>query len=124
MDGISLVLDCLVPDDFSSSSHEWTNLQNHVIKEKKISEKAALSLFYEILKIVVRLHGPPYNIVHRDLKLGNLAYNRRTREIVILNFCLGKQLSSDRTLLQDQRGSPAYISPEVLSGKSSDMWAL
>lgn len=36
---------------------------------------------------------------------------------------------NDRDMLKDQRGSPAYISPDVLSGKPymgkpSDMWAL
>ena len=36
---------------------------------------------------------------------------------------------NDNDLLKDQRGSPAYISPDVLSGKPyagkpSDMWAL
>lgn len=44
------------------------------------------------------------------------------------NFCLGKQLSSDDQLLVDQRGSPAYISPEILNGaykgKPSDVWTL
>ena len=57
------------------------------------------------------------NIVHRDLKLGNMVLNKRTRRITITNFCLGKHLVSDRDLLKDQRGSPAYISPDVLSGQ-------
>ena len=54
------------------------------------------------------------NIVHRDLKLGNMVLNKRTRRITITNFCLGKHLVSDQDLLKDQRGSPAYISPDVL----------
>jgi len=36
--------------------------------------------------------------------------------VTITNFCLGKHLIGDRDLLRDQRGSPAYISPDVLSG--------
>lgn len=57
------------------------------------------------------------NVVHRDLKLGNLVLNRQSRRITLINFCLGKHLANENDLLGDQRGSPAYISPEVLSGK-------
>lgn len=57
------------------------------------------------------------NVVHRDLKLGNLVLHRVTREIIITNFCLGQHLPSEKDRLRDQRGSPAYISPDVLSGK-------
>lgn len=50
-------------------------------------------------------------------------------QVTITNFCLGKHLASENDLLKDQRGSPAYISPDVLCGKPylgkpSDMWAL
>ena len=56
--------------------------------------------------------------MHRDLKLGNIVVNRRTRRITITNFCLGKHLLNKEDKLIDQRGSPAYISPDVLSSKS------
>jgi len=46
-----------------------------------------------------------------------MVLNTRTRRITITNFCLGKHLIGDHDLLRDQRGSPAYISPDVLSGK-------
>lgn len=52
-----------------------------------------------------------------------------SKQVTITNFCLGKHLASENDLLKDQRGSPAYISPDVLCGKPylgkpSDMWAL
>ncbi|KAI1296566.1 Serine/threonine-protein kinase 40 [Halotydeus destructor] len=124
---ICLVLDCVFPHDYSNQSQDWINLQHYVIKEKRLSEKEAIRIFYCIIRVVSELHKR--NVVHRDLKLGNMAYNRRLKKICIINFCLGKQLTNDDDLLRDQRGSPAYISPDVLSGKPykgkpSDMWAL
>lgn len=52
-----------------------------------------------------------------------------TKRITITNFCLGKHLIRDNDLLKDQRGSPAYISPDVLSGEwncfiNTSLWSL
>ncbi|RWS26433.1 serine/threonine-protein kinase 40-like protein, partial [Leptotrombidium deliense] len=124
---ICLVLDCHFSHNFSPESQQWINLQHHVIKEKKLSEKESIRIFYDAVRIVADLHKR--NVVHRDLKLGNMVLNRRTRRVTLVNFCLGKHLLNDNDVLKDQRGSPAYISPDVLSGKPylgkpSDMWAL
>ncbi|XP_045197175.2 uncharacterized protein LOC123551933 [Mercenaria mercenaria] len=124
---LCLVLDCLIPHNFSDQNSDLINLQHYVIKEKKLSEKEAIVIFFDIVRVVECLHKK--NIVHRDLKLGNMVLNKRSRRITITNFCLGKHLVSENDLLLDQRGSPAYISPDVLSGspylgKPSDMWAL
>ena len=61
--------------------------------------------------------------------LTSFFFNFRSRKVTLTNFCLGKHLMNNNDLLKDQRGSPAYISPDVLSGKPyagkpSDMWAL
>ena len=124
---ICLVLDCLTPNDFTAKTQDLVNLQHHVIREKKLSEREALSVFYNVVCVVKNLHDR--NVIHRDLKLGNIVLNVRSRKITLTNFCLGKHLMNDNDLLKDQRGSPAYISPDVLSGKPyagkpSDMWAL
>ncbi|KAL8586660.1 hypothetical protein ACOMHN_040168 [Nucella lapillus] len=124
---LCLVLDCLLPHDFSPATGDYVNLQHYVIKEKKLTEREAAVIFYDIVRIVDNLHKK--NIVHRDLKLGNMVLNKETRRVTVTNFCLGKHLVSESDLLRDQRGSPAYISPDVLSGKPyrgkpSDMWAL
>lgn len=124
---ICLVLDCLWAHDFSQISLNLINLQHYVIKEKKLPEREALRIFYEVVSIVCDLHKR--DIVHRDLKLGNMVFNKKTRKVTLINFCLGKHLLNENDLLTDQRGSPAYISPDVLSGKPylgkpSDCWAL
>ncbi|XP_076054771.1 uncharacterized protein LOC143033337 [Oratosquilla oratoria] len=124
---LCLVLDCLTPHDYSTQTADLINMQHYVINEKKLKEKDALIIFHSIVKVVQSLHEQ--NIVHRDLKLGNLVLHRETREVTITNFCLGQHLVNENDKLRDQRGSPAYISPDVLSGKPylgkpSDMWAL
>lgn len=122
---MALVLDCLTPHDFSPSEH--INLQHYVIRQKRLAEQEALLIFSHVVRVVAMLHKN--SVVHRDLKLGNIVLNRRTKKVVLTNFCLGKHLLNEDDLLKDQRGSPAYISPDVLSGKPylgkpSDMWAL
>ncbi len=51
-----LVLDCLVPHDFSDKNNDLTNLQQYVIKEKKLQEKEAVVIFFDIVRIVESLH--------------------------------------------------------------------
>ncbi|XP_063614737.1 uncharacterized protein LOC134787856 [Penaeus indicus] len=124
---VCLVLDCVIPHDYCPQTADLINLQHYVINKEKLQEMDALTIFYNIVSVVHSLHEQ--NVVHRDLKLGNLVLHRATREITITNFCLGQHLPSEQDRLRDQRGSPAYISPDVLSGKPylgkpSDMWAL
>ena len=52
-----LVLDCLVSHDFSDKNSDLTNLQQYVIKEKKLSEKEAIVIFLDIVRIVDCLHS-------------------------------------------------------------------
>lgn len=124
---LCLVLDCLCRHDFDADTADLVNLQHYVIREKRLQEREALFVFQDIVRIVSALHR--LNIVHRDLKLGNMVFDKHKRKVTITNFCLGKHLINENDLLKDQRGSPAYISPDVLSGKPylgkpSDMWAL
>ena len=84
-------------------------------------------MFYKILKAVQGVHAR--NVVHRDLKLANIILNTFTGELQLANFWLGRLLRQEDELLTEKRGSPAYISSDVLAGKPylgkpSDMWAM
>lgn len=127
---ISLVLDAYSDKSCENwlnvnQENQFVSLQEYISKHK-LSEKEALLVFYEIVKIVEQIHK--LNICHRDLKIQNFLINYQTRRIVLTNFCLGKLLSSENMLLRDQRGSPAYIAPEIIQGsylgKPSDIWSL
>uniref|UniRef100_H2XWX0 Serine/threonine-protein kinase 40 n=1 Tax=Ciona intestinalis TaxID=7719 RepID=H2XWX0_CIOIN len=124
---VGLIVDCLVRHEKSVATNNYLNLQQHVIQVKRLSEREALRIFHSVVSVIVSLHK--MNVVHRDLKLGNMVLDKRTRKITLINFCLGCHLNSERDLLTDQLGCPAYISPDVLSdkpyaGKPSDMWSL
>jgi hypothetical protein len=58
---------CL-PNGASHSAIKYNvNLQHFVIREKRLSERNALEVFYNVVKVVERLHNR--NVVHRDLKV-------------------------------------------------------
>ncbi|ODM96922.1 Serine/threonine-protein kinase 40 [Orchesella cincta] len=126
---LCLVLDCYMPHDFSPKYSKIISLQHYVIKQKKLPEAEAIRIFYKAIEIVDRLHKR--NVVHRDLKLGSIILNRETgeEEVTLANFFIGKHLTGENDLLADQRGSPAYISPEIVIGKPylgkpSDIWSM
>lgn len=53
---IVLVMDCYMPHDYSPKYTRMVNLQQHVIKEKKLPESLAIKIFYNVVQIVERLH--------------------------------------------------------------------
>jgi serine/threonine-protein kinase 40 len=53
---LCLVLDCLCAHDFSSHSADLLNLQHYVIREKKLSEKETIIIFYDTVRVVDSLH--------------------------------------------------------------------
>ena len=53
---LCLALDCLIPHSFSNDNNDLINLQHYVIKEKKLSEKEAIVIFADIIRVVESLH--------------------------------------------------------------------
>lgn len=104
------------------------NLHSVVRRKKGLAEGVAQRYFAQIVSAVAHCHR--HNIVLRDIKLGKIFFSNSERRHVVFADLDGAQvLSSESSLLSDQRGSPAYVSPEVLTckpydGFKADTWAL
>lgn len=57
-DRFILVLDCLIAHNYDRGGHyrDYVNLQHYVINKKRLEEKEALELFYNVLLTVRALH--------------------------------------------------------------------
>lgn len=68
---ICLVLDCLCAHDFSDKTADLINLQHYVIKEKRLSEREAIVIFYDVVRVVEALHKVSlgWNLVHFPKKV-------------------------------------------------------
>ncbi|CAD5119007.1 DgyrCDS7662 [Dimorphilus gyrociliatus] len=105
----------------------FINMQHYILGKRTLPQQEALFLFRELCLIVQQLHNK--NIIHRDLKLGNILYYKKQNKVILIHFCLSKALTSSDEELNDQKGSPVYMSPESLSGKpycgkKSEIWSL
>ena len=74
---LCLVLDCLVPHDFSSKNAELINLQHYVIREKKLTEKHAILIFFDIVRIVESLHSVSVKAEKTKKSVSDLLFSLR-----------------------------------------------
>ena len=59
-------------------------------------------------------------VVHRDIKPANIMYNPATEQIKITDFGIARITDSNKTKTGIILGTPSYMSPEQLAGKSLD----
>ena len=60
------------------------------------------------------------NVVHRDIKPGNIMYDHATGVAKITDFGVARLLDASRTRTGTMLGSPSYMSPEQVAGKQTD----
>ncbi|MEN8801733.1 MAG: serine/threonine-protein kinase [Thiogranum sp.] len=80
---------------------------------------------WEVLEIAAQIadalsyaHGR--HVVHRDIKPGNIIYNRDSGVAKITDFGIARILDASQTRTGTVLGSPSYMSPEQVAGKKTD----
>ncbi|XP_077980864.1 serine/threonine-protein kinase PLK1-like isoform X2 [Glandiceps talaboti] len=98
----------------------------HIMKQRKtLTEPEVRFFLLQIIEGVRYLHSE--NVIHRDLKLGNILLSD-SLEIKLADFGLATRLEFDGDRKRTICGTPNYIAPEVLEkiGHSyeADIWAI
>lgn len=89
---------------------------------KDAPREQQLRYIIQILQALAYLHR--HNIIHRDIKPGNILIDQQTDEVRIVDFGLASAGGISETL----DGTPAYIAPEIFNGqeasRASDLYAV
>jgi len=102
-------------------------LMELVSRRKRLSEPETQYYMLQILGGVRYLHDT--NVIHRDLKLGNILLDANMK-CKIADFGLATKLKTPEQRKTTICGTPNYIAPEVLDGKKgghsfeADIWSM
>ncbi|CAN0415316.1 unnamed protein product, partial [Ectocarpus sp. 12 AP-2014] len=91
------------------------SLSELIRKTKRFTEDEARRYMLQILEATSYLHQ--HQIIHRDLKLGNVFLDRDWN-IKMGDFGLATKLAQDSERKRTICGTPNYIAPEILEGKA------
>ncbi len=88
-------------------------------------DKSNLLPVWEVLEIAAQVaealdYAHQRNVVHRDIKPGNIVYDRDNGVAKITDFGIARLLDTSRTHTGTVLGSPSYMSPEQVAGKKTD----
>ena len=94
-------------------------------KNFNLTELQIVTYIHKISKAVYSMHN--LGIIHRDLKLSNIALASEKEDIRILDFGLSKILGPGETC-SESYGTPGYAAPEVINeenyGFKVDVWSI
>ena len=100
---------------------------NELLKRrKKLTEIEVQCYIVQLIKALKYLHS--HRVIHRDLKLGNLFLTDKM-ELKVGDFGLATKLDFEGERKRTVCGTPNYIAPEILDGKTGhsyevDIWSL
>lgn len=102
------------------------DLLAYINKRAPLPEIEAKRIFQQLVTVVEFLHKDAH-VAHRDLKLENILLDRNNN-IRLIDFGFAKEFNENTAIFSSLCGSPAYVAPEVATGRSyttaSDVWSL
>lgn len=79
------------------------------------------AVFHIVIKAAEALeYAHSQNVVHRDIKPGNIIFEPKSGDVKITDFGIARITDSSKTRTGTVLGTPAYMSPEQLAGKHLD----
>ena len=103
-----------------------SSLNDVVKRRKRLTELEAKCYIAQLVHACQHMHS--HNIIHRDLKLGNLFLGDQMK-LKVGDFGLATKISFHGEKKRTIWGTPNYIAPEVLSSKIGhsfevDLWSI
>jgi serine/threonine-protein kinase len=94
------------------------HLSLHTDSAKLLPPKTVMTLVARTAEALHYAHRQ--NVVHRDIKPANIMFNAETDELKITDFGIARLTDTSRTKTGIVLGTPSFMSPEQLEGRSLD----
>lgn len=94
----------------------------NLILSRKVSLFTFLHIALQLSKILGKLHRN--NIIHKDIKPGNILFNKETDRVMVIDFSISSRFSRKSPAISNlgtPEGTLAYISPEQTGRMNRDI---
>jgi len=118
---IVTVYDIGEEDDFAFIAMDYVpgvSLAEYTSSENQLPVEEVYRVCQVVAEALDYAHGE--NIVHRDIKPGNIMYDPDSGQIKITDFGIARITDSVKTRTGSFLGSPSYMAPEQMSGAAVD----
>lgn len=93
-------------------------LEDFAVPGKLLPLNEVISITIKVAEALDYAHSQ--NVVHRDIKPGNILYERESGRLKITDFGIASLTDVSKTRTGTILGSPSYMSPEQVSGRKVD----
>lgn len=94
------------------------SLDQHTRGEELLPLEDVFTVGIQVAEALAYAHGQ--NVVHRDVKPGNIIYDRDKFQLKVTDFGIACLTDNSKTRTGTVLGSPYYMSPEQIAGKKVD----
>lgn len=94
------------------------HLSTHTDVKQLLPPKSVMLLVARVAEALHYAHRQ--NVVHRDIKPANIMFNPETDELKITDFGIARLTDTSRTKTGIVLGTPSFMSPEQLEGRTLD----